>query len=86
MADFYGIVTGDRGSASRLGHKTSGLKVLAKSYVGWVEVSMWHNHYTKEDMVEIVAEVDDSTSRVFYSGPVRLLATINPRRQRTLLK
>lgn len=38
MAHFYGTIKGARGEASRLGSKASGLKVVAASWDGAIEV------------------------------------------------
>ena len=41
MANFYGTVQGNRGMASRLGTKSSGLAVTAQSWDGSVIVRMY---------------------------------------------
>jgi hypothetical protein len=41
MAHFYGTVQGNRGEASRLGSKDSGLETLAASWAGAIRVSLF---------------------------------------------
>ena len=40
MADFYGILQGNRGIASRLGSKHSGIQATLKSYNHQVEIRL----------------------------------------------
>ncbi len=41
MAHFYGTIQGNRGQASRLGSKTSGLSLTAASYQGAVNTHLF---------------------------------------------
>jgi hypothetical protein len=43
MAHFYGTINGQRGQASRLGGKASGLTTYAASWQGAVKVSLWYD-------------------------------------------
>lgn len=54
MAQFIGFVKGQRGEASRLGSKASGLDVIAASYQGCIEVRLWHDEETGKDMFQVV--------------------------------
>lgn len=49
MAQFLGSVSGQRGEATRLGSKKSGLTVSAASWAGKVTVRMYHDEKTGED-------------------------------------
>jgi hypothetical protein len=71
MAHFYGKVLGGRGEASRLGHKSSGLQVLAASWQGAVFVSL----YVNDDGVDcarvcLTTHQGAGTHRELYDGPV----------------
>lgn len=53
MAHFFGEIEGQRGAASRLGSKDSGLRVVAASWSGAIKVWLRHDrdgqdHYTVE--------------------------------------
>lgn len=53
MAQFFGEVEGQRGAASRLGSKDSGLRVVAASWQGAIKVRLQHrsdgkDHFTVE--------------------------------------
>lgn len=49
MAQFYGGVEGNRGEATRLGTKSSGLTTFASGWGGQVTVSMWHDDREDRD-------------------------------------
>lgn len=70
MARFRGVVRGGRSGASRLGHATTGLTMLAQSYSGDICVSFWAN--ADKDYVSLsVSPHSCSTGRrLIYSGPV----------------
>ena len=53
MAHFRGTVKGGRGTASRLGHKTTGLSVTARSWSGEVRVHLYFDDKSKEDHARI---------------------------------
>lgn len=71
MARFRGELQGGRGSASRLGHASSGLQVLAQSYSGDVQVSLYADGET--DHVAISAGPHGGTKVTLWSGPVSAL-------------
>jgi len=73
MAQFYGSVRGQRGAATRLGGKASGLDVTAASYEGAVKVRLFHNGELGENwaLVELAPWQGSGSSRVLYHGPVR---------------
>lgn len=49
MAHFRGRLKGNRGEASRLGTKRSGLFTEAASWNGRIVVDIWHDFETGED-------------------------------------
>lgn len=53
MSQFYGVVTGGKSSASRQGHKTTGLTVTAASWQGAVETRLWFDKTTGKDMYAV---------------------------------
>ena len=53
MAQFYGMIQGTRGPASRLGDKKSGLEVSAASWSGAISVRLWHDAETGVDMFAV---------------------------------
>ena len=42
MAQYRGSIEGARGSATRLGHKTTGLRVVANGWQAGIEVRAYH--------------------------------------------
>ena len=72
MANFYGIVQGNRGEATRMGSPKSGLQTVCASWNGAVRCSAFVGP-DGQDMVNIVLEPwrgHGPTSRVLYSGPM----------------
>jgi hypothetical protein len=53
MAQFRGSIQGQRGEASRLGSKGSGLQVEAASWQGAVNVEMWYDERQDRDMFRV---------------------------------
>ena len=72
MAHFYGTIRGQRGEASRLGGKASGLTVYAASWQGAVRVTLYHHAATDTDYVDVYLTTHRGagTERLLYSGPV----------------
>ena len=74
MAQYRGTLTGQRGSASRLGSKKSGLSAHVASWQGAVDVDLWHNDETGIDMVRVTLcqhmGAGQFPPRVLYDGPV----------------
>jgi len=74
MAQFYGTVQGQRGTASRLGHKSSGLQVVAASWAGAVRVALSHDARTGLDMARVTLGEwrgqGPSPAIVLFDGPV----------------
>jgi len=52
MAQFRGTVEGNRGQASRLGHKTSGLTTICNAWN--IGVKCYADHRDGKDMIQIV--------------------------------
>jgi len=57
MSHFYGVVRGARGEATRQGHKTSGLRTVAASCNGSVEVAIWYDEDAGVDRFSVTQEV-----------------------------
>jgi hypothetical protein len=85
MAQFRGTLRGQRGVASRLGSKVSGLEANLASWQGAVSVSLW----TTDDGVDMARiELGKHTNGagawppiVVYEGPIRgkdFPITLNP--------
>jgi hypothetical protein len=53
MAQFFGTLQGQRGEASRLGTKSSGLQTEACSWQGKVVVRMWHDPTDGHDKYDV---------------------------------
>ena len=80
MARFRGTVNGGRGTASRLGHATHGLEVLAQSYSGDIRVQL----YTQGDEDYVSISVQDhggwKPCQIIYTGPISKLLTQSGRK------
>lgn len=72
MAHFYGTLKGARGEASRLGHKSSGLRTGAASWEGAVSVHLYHDETAGQDMAEVqlIPWHGAGVYRSLYRGPV----------------
>lgn len=72
MAHFFGEIQGQRGSASRLGGKDSGLTVTAASWQGAVQVRLGHDFATGQDIVTVELKPWHSKGRALciFRGPV----------------
>lgn len=77
MAQFRGIIQGQRGEASRLGSKASGLTVEAASWQGKIEVRLWHDETAGRDLYEVTQERHHGSGvrQVLASGVVGMPAT-----------
>jgi hypothetical protein len=54
MAHFYGTVSGcAKTTATRRGHKTSGLQTTVASWQGAIRVSIWHDHEAGRDCYRV---------------------------------
>ena len=53
MVHFIGYVRGNRREASRVGSKSSGLRVYAASWQGCVRVELWYDARTGLDIAEV---------------------------------
>ena len=63
MAHFRGEVVGARGYASRLGHKNTGLKLLAQTWGYDIEISVFHDRRRKID-IGVIYLVNHKTHEV----------------------
>jgi hypothetical protein len=73
MAHFRGTLRGQRGEASRLGSKSSGLLGKLASWQGAVKVDLWEMNGT--DMVRVTLTTHSNGEgcfppRVLYDGPI----------------
>lgn len=70
MSHFYGRVRGGRSSATRCGHKSTGLRVVAQSLQGDVNVELWHADGV--DMAHVCFTSHGYSGRdvTLYSGPI----------------
>lgn len=67
MAEFYGTLQGSRGSASRLGSKSSGIVTTAQSWEGSVTVTIHGSSEGKTVEIQ-VAEGSNRGGRTLYRG------------------
>lgn len=73
MAHFYGTLRGNRGQASRLGTKESGLHTQAMAWGGMVQVQLYHKDGQDFALVELYDHPHNDGGRlrrVLYDGPV----------------
>jgi hypothetical protein len=70
MAHFYGTIKGQRGEASRLGSKSSGLEVSACSWQGAVAVRLYAEDGVDMAEVSLAKHQGAGIDRVLYRGPV----------------
>ncbi len=72
MAQYYGEIKEAKKSIHRLGHKTTGLEVLAASWNGAIRVRLQWDDKTKSDMaiVEQVMWRGQGKNKIIYSGEV----------------
>lgn len=56
MAQFFGLLKGTRGEATRLGSKSSGLVTEACSYQGKIVTVLRHDDFTGKDVFEVRME------------------------------
>lgn len=71
MAQFYGVLNGSRGTATRCGTKRSGMTATAASWSGAVRVNVYEDAEGHERaVVELIPWHGRGTSRVLYTGLV----------------
>ena len=70
MARFLGSVQGSRGETSRLGDAASGLRTIASSGIGAVEVQLIDCDGTDWVTVSLLQWYGIEAARVLYNGPV----------------
>lgn len=70
MAHFYGGVHGNRGQATRLGSKDSGLSTFAASWQGKVTAQLYEKDGIDYALVQLQPHMGSGTSKVLYDGPV----------------
>ena len=75
MARFIGSVEGNRGEATRLGHKTSGLTVVAASYAGCITVYLYVDDDDRDCARVAIGEwqgTGPSPSITLWDGPFNM--------------
>ena len=82
MAHFYGTLKGNRGEASRLGTKASGIRTTAASWEGAVQVLLTHEDGVDTAYVSLIPWNGKGTNKVLYSGPVSGKANETPHKTR----
>jgi len=71
MARFLGTIQGQRGEASRLGSKASGLRVDASSWQGRISVFLYERNGVDMALVRFEMHHGKGTDRkIIYEGPV----------------
>lgn len=71
MARFYGTVKGGRGTATRLGHESTGLQTIAASYSGAVSTTLYVDQAGRDCCrIELVQWASSGTFKLIYDGPV----------------
>lgn len=70
MAHFYGTVQGNRGQASRLGSKDSGLDIRACSWEGAISVCLFVKDGVDWAHVSFREHNGRGSNRMIYDGPV----------------
>jgi hypothetical protein len=70
MAHFYGSISGQRGPASRLGSKKSGLQTTAASWQGAVRTTLYEKAGVDCALVELVPWHGQGAHQKLYDGPV----------------
>lgn len=74
MARFRGTVQGNRGEASRLGHKPNGLRVQASTWHEHVVVNLYVDG-NDTDCVAIMMQ-GKNTSWIMWQGPIAEIANM----------
>lgn len=71
MARFRGLVTGGRGTASRLGHAKDGLTTVANGWSGGVRVHLYDRDGEDHARIELTGGSNDPRPFVvIYDGPI----------------
>ena len=72
MADFYGTLQGNRGQATRMGTKKTGIETYTASWKGAVRAHAYYNSAKKTDWVrvELTPWQGNGISKVLYEGPI----------------
>lgn len=71
MAHFYGVIQGNRGEATRMGSKASGLETTAASWQGSVRVMLYELNGVDCAIVTLMPWHGKGATKELYSGPVR---------------
>jgi len=70
MAQYRGMIQGQRGYATRLGNKNTGLTVEAQSWEGKVVVELHHDGTEDRCTVSLAPHMGEGVNIVLYNGPV----------------
>lgn len=58
MSHFYSSIQGGKGKATRCGHKTTGIKAMARCHEVTLNVTGTHRHESNEDVFDIHLSID----------------------------
>jgi len=80
MAQYRGLIQGQRGYATRLGNKNTGLTVEAQSWEGKVVVNLHYDEDSGEDRCTVVLEphIGRGIFHTLYRGPLGRLQDFPP--------
>jgi hypothetical protein len=68
VAHFRGVVRGARSEASRLGHKGTGVTVVAQSWEGEIAVELWHDEAKGCDRFAVLLRPNGANGGVKLAG------------------
>jgi hypothetical protein len=71
MSHFYSSIQGGKGKATRCGHKTTGIKAMARCHEVTLNVTGTHRHESNEDVFDIHLSIDSSHANSFH--PLRII-------------
>lgn len=83
MARFYGKVQGNKGEATRLGHATTGLDVVAMSYSGDVRVKLYDAGGRDFVRISVWDHTNCQRGHTIYNGSIADL--LNQSQRKTML-
>lgn len=70
MSQFYGTLSGQAGTATRRGSKNSGLRTIAASWEGAVQVDLYERDGKDYARVSLVPWHGHGVTRELFNGPV----------------
>lgn len=70
MADFYGVICGNRGEASRMGSAKSGFNAYAASWAGKIATHLYRENGVDYARVTMEPHHGNGEQALLYEGPV----------------